>query len=124
MRITPTGSVTMSNNNIKDMAYPIDSQDSANKDYVDLSQSSLLTTINNHIQVDEDLDPNNEIELPIGGTFYGSMDLHGFVGTELCGDGEIIAEVVEVVGNGFCPFGSRHGSQWGKQYGGYCKSAS
>ena len=33
--------------------------------------------------------------------FYSPTDSHGFIGTELCGDGEIIAQVTSVVGNGW-----------------------
>lgn len=33
--------------------------------------------------------------------YYSNMDSHGYVGTELCGNGEIIAEVTSVTGNGF-----------------------
>lgn len=33
--------------------------------------------------------------------FYSPNDSHGFISTELCGDGEIIAEVTEVNGNGW-----------------------
>lgn len=33
--------------------------------------------------------------------FYSPNDLHGFIRTDLCGDGEIIAEVTDVTGNGW-----------------------
>ena len=33
--------------------------------------------------------------------YYSSSDSYGYVGTEICGDGEIIAQITQVSGNGF-----------------------
>lgn len=42
--------------------------------------------------------------------YYSNSDSHGFVGTELCGDGEIIAQVTHVEGNGWAGVSMREGS--------------
>ena len=39
--------------------------------------------------------------------YYSNSDSHGYVGTELCGDGEIIAQVTQVNGNGFAGISMR-----------------
>ena len=39
--------------------------------------------------------------------FYSSSDSHGYVGTELCGDGEIIAQVTQVSGSGWAGISMR-----------------
>lgn len=39
--------------------------------------------------------------------YYSSTDLHGYAGTQLCGDGEIIAQVTEVNGNGWAGISMR-----------------
>ena len=39
--------------------------------------------------------------------YYSNSDSHGFVGTELCGDGEIIAEITDVSGAGYAGISMR-----------------
>lgn len=53
-----------------------------------------------------DYDPNTETftitsETCYDPAFYSANDSHGFIQSELCGDGEIIAEVTGVTGNGW-----------------------
>lgn len=40
-------------------------------------------------------------------SYYSTTDSHGFIGRELCGDGEIIAQVTQVNGNGFAGIAMR-----------------
>ena len=42
--------------------------------------------------------------------FYRPTDSHGFATTELCGDGELIAEVTNVAGNGYAGIAMREGT--------------
>ncbi|MCB0650430.1 MAG: DUF1566 domain-containing protein [Saprospiraceae bacterium] len=62
MRLLAGGDLQMTGNNIKNLGDPVDQQDAATRNYVDLVGLTLENLIETHTAADGDLDPTNELQ--------------------------------------------------------------